>query len=248
MDLWKYYAITHKRHQLCNPLSTEKFERLCQLLRLKRGERVLDIACGKGEFLVRLAEIYSIAGVGVDISPHYIRDCVEKRRKRVPDSDIEFVEMDGADYKPEIPSSFDAALCIGASWIYGGHRGTIQALKGMVKKEGLIVVGEPFWLLEPSKEYLEVEGVKKDDFSTHRDNVRVGEDEGLTCLYTLMSNYDDWDHYETLQWWAVNEYVRAHPDDPDIRELVERKTREKDIYLQGGRKTMGWAIYVFRKE
>ena len=121
-------------------------------------------------------------------------------------------------------------------------------MKGMVKKGGLIVVGEPFWLIEPSKEYLEVEGVKRDDFGTHHDNVKVGEDEGLTCLYTLVSSYDDWDHYETLQWWAVNEYVRAHPDDPDIRELVKRKTREEDIYLQGGRETMGWALYVFRKE
>ncbi|TRO52589.1 hypothetical protein E2P61_03415 [Candidatus Bathyarchaeota archaeon] len=109
-------------------------------------------------------------------------------------------------------------------------------------------MGEPFWLMEPSKEYLEVEGIKRDDFGTHRNNVRVGENEGLSCLYTLVSDHDDWDHYETLQWWAVDEYVRAHPDDPDIRELVERKTREKHIYLQGGRETMGWAIYVFRKE
>jgi hypothetical protein len=155
--------------------------------------------------------------------------------------------MDGADYSPKIPSSFAAALCIGASWIYGGHRKTIQALKGMVKNGGLIVVGEPFWLKEPSQEYLAVEGIKRDDFGTHRDNVRVGEDEELTCLYTLVSDYDDWDHYETLQWWAVDEYVRTHPDDPDIRELVERKTCEKAIYLQGGRETMGWAVYVFRK-
>jgi cyclopropane fatty-acyl-phospholipid synthase-like methyltransferase len=81
---------------------------------LKRGERVLDIACGKGEFLVRLAEIYGIAGVGVDISPHCIRDCVDKRRRRVPDSDIEFVAMGGAEYRPEVPSSFNAAPCIGA--------------------------------------------------------------------------------------------------------------------------------------
>lgn len=248
MDPWKYYDITHKRHHLCNPLNTEKFERLCQLLRFKQGERVLDIACGKGEFLIRLAELYGITGIGVDISPHYIRDCMEKHRRRVPDSDIEFVEMDGADYRPEVPSSFDAALCIGASWVYGGHRGTIQALKGMVKNGGLIVVGEPFWLMEPSKEYLEVEGINRDDFGTHRNNVSVGENEGLSCLYTLVSDHDDWDHYETLQWWAVDEYVRAHPDDPDIRELVKRKTREKHIYLQGGRETMGWAIYVFRKE
>ena len=123
MDPWKYFDITHKRHQLCNPLNTEKFERLCQLLRLKRGERVLDIACGKGEFLIRLAELYDVAGVGIDISPYCIRDSEEKRRRRVPNSDIEFVKMDGADYKPKVPSPFDLALCIGASWVYGGHRG-----------------------------------------------------------------------------------------------------------------------------
>ena len=247
MDSWKYYDITHKRHQLCNPLNTEKFERLCQLLRLKQGERVLDIACGKGEFLIRLTELYGITGVGIDISPYCIRDCEEKRRSRVPDSNIVFVKMDGADYRPEVPFFFDVALCIEASWVYSGHRGTIQALKGMVKKGGLIVVGEPFWLMDPSQEYLAVEGIEKDDFGAHRDNVSVGEDEGLTCLYTLVSGYDDWDHYESLQWWAVDEYVRAHPDDPDIHELLERKTRERQIYLQGGRETVGWAVYVFRK-
>jgi SAM-dependent methyltransferase len=248
MDMWKYYDITHKLHRLCNPMSTDKFERLCQLLQLKRGERVLDIACGKGEFLIRLAELYGITGIGVDISPHYIQDCKEKQQKRAPDADIEFVEMDGADYRPEAPSSFDAAFCIGASWVYGGHQGTIQTLKGMVKNGGLIVVGEPFWLNEPSKEYLEVEGIKKDTFGTHQNNVKVGENEGLNCLYTLVSNPDDWDHYETLQWWAVDDYVRANPDDPDNQELVKQKTHEKHIYLQEGRKTTGWAIYVFRKK
>ena len=66
-------------------------------------------------------------------------------------------------------------------------------------------------------------------------NVKVGEDEGLICLYTLVSGYDDWDHYETLQWWAIDEYIRVHPDDPDVHELVERKTREKNLYLLRGR-------------
>ena len=246
MDLWKYFNITHKRHHLLNPMSRTKFERLCQLLQLKQGERVLDIACGKGELLIRLAELYDIAGIGVDLSPHYIQDCREKQQKRVPDSDIEFLEMDGADYKPEAP--FDAVFCVGASWVYGGHRGTIQALKKMVKNGGLIVLGEPFWLKEPSKEYLEVEGTTKDTFGTHQNNVKVGENEGLSCLYTLVSNQDDWDQYETLQWWAVDDYVRANPDDPDIPELLKQKTREKNIYLQEGRETTGWAIYVFRKQ
>jgi len=229
-------------------MNKAKFERLCSLLRLKRGAQVLDIACGKGEFLIRLAELYDIQGVGVDISPYCINDCLEKQRKRVPNSDIKFKEMDGANYKPESPDAFDVVMCIGASWVYGGHRGTIQALKKMTTPDGLIIVGEPFWLKEPSEEYLKADNIKRDEFGAHHDNVRVGEEEGLTCIYTLVSDYDDWDHYETLGWWAVDEYARENPDDQDIPALLKRKNLEKETYLRWGRETLGWAIYVFRKK
>jgi SAM-dependent methyltransferase len=248
VDKWKYYDIRHEKHLLCNPMNKEKFERLCSLLRLKRGARVLDIACGKGEFLVRLAELYDISGVGVDISPFCIRDCLEKHQERVPNSDVKFIDMDAADYRPETLEAFDLAMCIGASWVYGGHRGTLQALTKMTKPGGLVIVGEPFWLKEPSGEYLKADQMKREQFGTHEDNVRVGEGEGLTVIYTLVSNHDDWDHYETLGWWAVDEYVRANPDDPDVPELLQRKGREKETYLRWGRETLGWAIYVFRKK
>ncbi|MFX0162088.1 MAG: SAM-dependent methyltransferase [Candidatus Hodarchaeota archaeon] len=245
--MWKYYDICHKRHFLCNPINKEKFEKLCRLLRLKRGARVLDIGCGKGEFLIRLVELYDISGVGVDLSPYFVKDFLEKYRKRIPRSDIKIFEMDGANYKPESPESFDLTMCIGASWIYNGYRGTIQALKSMTKPGGLIVIGQPFWLKEPSDEYLKAEGLKREEVGTHQDNVKVGEEEGLTCLYTMVSNHDDWDHYETLQWWSVDDYVMTSPDDEDISELLARKRRDKENYLQWGRETLGWAIYLFKK-
>ena len=247
MDKWKYYNLTHKRHLLCNPMSKGKFEELCKLLRLKQGAHVLDIACGKGEILIRLAELYDISGTGVDISPYCIKDCRKKHRDRVPNADLKFIEMDGADYKPEFQESFDLTMFIGASWVYKGYKGTLQALKVMTKPDGLIMVGEPYWLKEPSEEYLRADKIRKEDFGSHYENVHSGEAEGLTCIYTLVSNYDDWDLYETLQWWAAIEYARNHPDDPDVPELLERKKREKEIYLRWGRETLGWAIYLFRK-
>lgn len=248
MNKWKYYDIRHKNHFLCNPVKQEKLEELCRLLRLKRGARVLDIACGKGEFLIRLVELYDISGVGVDISPYCIRDCLEKYQNRTPNSDIEFIEMDGARYKPETYESFDLAMCIGATWVYGGYRGTIQALKKMTKPGGLIMVGEAFWLKEPNEEYLKASGMERDEIGTYYDNVKVGEEkEGLTCIYSLVSSHDDWDHYEWLKWWATDDYVRVHPDDPDIPELLERSRQEKENYLRWERETLGWAIYIFRK-
>lgn len=138
-------------------------------------------------------------------------------------------------------------MCIGASWVYGGYRGTIQALKKMTKPGGLIIVGEAFWLKEPSEEYLKAVGAKKEEFSTYQDNVKVGEEEGLTCIYTLVSNHNDWDYYEWLKWWATDEYVRTRPEDPDIPELLKRSRQEKENYLRWERETLGWAIYVFRK-
>jgi hypothetical protein len=117
----------------------------------------------------------------------------------------------------------------------------------MTKEGGVIAIGEPFWLKDPSEEYLKAEAMKKEDFRTHSDNVKVGEEEGLSCLYTLVSNHDDWDHYETLQWWAVDDYIRANPDDPDNYDLLARIRMGKERYLRWGRDTLGWAIYVFRK-
>ena len=246
LDKWKYYNITHKHHLLCNPLSEVKFDQLCRLFRLKPGAQALDVACGKGELLVRLAELYRISGVGVDLSPYCIRDCKEKHRIRARQTSLTFIEMDAGKYRPKSGESFDLTMCIGASWIYKGYLGTLQVLKGMTKPGGLIAVGEPFWIREPSDEYLTAEKLSREGFGTHKENIRVGEGEGLTCLYTLVSNYDDWDHYETLQWLAADEYVRTHPDDPDNQELLEQSQKSKENYIRWGRDTLGWAIYLFR--
>ncbi len=246
MDKWKYYDVRHKRHLLCNPISDVKFEKLCILLNLGRDAHVLDMACGKGEFLVRLAELYGISGVGVDLSSYCIRDCLEKHRSRAPGADIKFIEMDGAEYKPEPDELFDLTMCIGATWIYGGYCGTIRALKEMTKPCGMIAVGEPFWIEEPSQEYLEAAETKKELYGTHYGNVKMGEEEGLRCIYTLVSNLDDWDYYETLGWWAMEDYAVNNSDDEDVPEMLERCRREKEIYLRWERKAFGWAIYLFR--
>jgi len=248
LDVWKYHDIRHRRHLLCNPIGTQKFERLCSLLNLKRGSRVFDMGCGKGEFLVRLAELYGVSGIGVDISPYCIRDAREKHKNRVPQSDLEFLEADGAKFKAE-PESFDVAMCIGACWIYGGYRGTVRAMMEMAKQGGLVLVGEPFWLKEPDEEYLKTVGAetRARDFGSYEDYVRIGEEQGLTCVYSLVSDRDDWDHYEWLTWWALDDYARACPKDPDVSEFVQRGRREKENYLRWQRETLGWALYVFRK-
>jgi SAM-dependent methyltransferase len=246
MDTWKFYDVTHREHIVCNPTSEEKLGRLIELVRLAPGARVVDIACGKGEFLIRLADAYGVRGVGVDLSPFCIADAERRLSGRVPGAGIAFTQMDGAEFKPDRPHGVTLASCIGASWIFGGHGGTLDALAGMVERDGWVIAGEPYWLQEPPEEYLRACGLTRDAFGSHADNVAAGECRGLDLVHTLVSSQDDWDRYEGLQWYAAAEYARAHPDDPDLAELFERVAKGKSAYLRWGRDTVGWAIYVFR--
>src|SRR5690554_629318 len=125
MDTWKYFDITHAEHEICNPTSLEKTARLVQLLRLRPGARVLELACGKGELLAQILETYEASAVGVDLSPYCIRDARALLAERAPEADVALLEMDGEEYKPDEPQGFDLTVCLGASWIFEGHRGTL---------------------------------------------------------------------------------------------------------------------------
>lgn len=248
MDLWKFFDVTHRKHVVCNPISVEKIEELIALLRLGPEDRALEIAAGKGEFLIRLAERYDIEGVGVDISPYFVSDAKKQQQRRVPEARLNFVEMDGADYEPNAPESFHLTACVGASWIYGGHRGTLKALNEMAVPGGWVIVGEPFWRREPTDEYLEAIGQKRGAYGTHYDNMRVGREFDLNLVHAFVSNQDDWDRYEGLQWYAADEWASENPDDADVEELLKRVYENRENYLRWGRETFGWAIYLFKKD
>jgi SAM-dependent methyltransferase len=246
VDRWKYYDITHRDHLICNPTSVEKLDELVALVALPANARVLDIACGKAELLVRLVERYRCAAVGVELSPYFVRSARDKAKARVPNAGIEFREIDGAAYDGA-PESFDLVMCLGASWIWQGHKNTLAALARWAKPGALVLGGEPFWMREPDPEYLKAIEVTREMFGTHEANVRTGIALGLTPLYAMVSNGDDWDRYDGLQWMASERWARANPNDSDRDGVIAECRKHRDAYLRWGRDTLGWSLYLFRK-
>ena len=245
METWKFYGITHADHVVCNPTGPERLDELIGLLDLPQGASAWEAACGKGELLVRLAEQRHVRGTGVDMSPYEIAVARERSAARAPAAELTIIEGDAAEHAPE-PASVDLAVCLGASWIWGGHRGTLQALRGFTRPGGLVLVGEPYWRREPDPAYLAAAELARGDFSTLLGNAEIAAEESLTLLYVLPSRDEDWDRYEMLQVRAAERYALAHPDDPDVEELLARVRRGADAYLRWGRDTLGWAIYLFR--
>ena len=247
MDMWKYFGITHTDHTVMNPMSLAKTGELIECLHLPDSSRVLDVACGKAEFLCLVAERYEVAGTGLDLSPITIEEARRNVAARGLKERIELLHLDGAKYELDKGAMLDLASCIGASWIYNGHRGTLEALGRLVRPGGLVLVGEPFWRTEPDPDYLKLTGQTANLCGTHVSNVQTGVELGLSLLFTVVSNEDDWDRYEGLQWQAAERFAAIHPDDPDVEELLQTSNKNRDAYLRWGRDCLGWAMYLFRQ-
>jgi SAM-dependent methyltransferase len=246
-DQLRFTTIAHRDHVFLSPLSGPKVDQVLSMLELPLGARVLDVGCGKGEMLVRLAGRWGARGVGVDPNPAFLADARERAEARVPQAGLAFHEQPICDFPAE-PGSFDAALCVGSSEAYGSYRDVLRALTGIVRPHGRVLIGERFWRRRPHPDYLEVLGLDLDDLLDHPRNVRAGEEAGLVPICTAVSTEDEWDRYEALSTRAVEEYAAGHPEDPEAESLWKRIRRHREAYEHWGRDTLGFGLYVFQRK
>ena len=145
MNIFDLVDISERYLELVNPSTPEKMVELGKFLRFREGSRVIDFGCGYAEPLVLWAAYFGIAGIGIDLR----EQACDRARKKVSERGladrIEIVCGKGADYKFE-EHSFDVATCIGATFVWGGYRQTIQAMKRAIRAGGRLGIGEPYWL------------------------------------------------------------------------------------------------------
>lgn len=246
VDPWKFWHVLHLRHVFCNPATSHRFNRVIRIIPLAEGAKVLDIASGKGEFVVRLIERFGVDATAVDISPYCIEDMERKAAERIEKGSMKIICQDAKTI--EFPKeSFDFTSCLGASWIYGGHEGTVKALNKWTKPGGLILVGEPYWVKEPDAEALAKTRTKREEFGLHRDNAEAGRKLGLTLTNTFCFPQEDWDEYIALNRQSFSDYARVNPDDPDLEEIDQKLRVFEQEYKDVERSHLGWAVYLFRK-
>src|ERR1700730_4687825 len=66
------HEIAEANHRILNPFTDAKLMTLGSVCRPEPGQRVLDLACGKGELLCQWALQFQIRGLGIDISDVFL--------------------------------------------------------------------------------------------------------------------------------------------------------------------------------
>lgn len=88
----------------------QKFRHICAKLRLERDQRLLDIGCGWGSFLVHAATHHGIRGLGVTLS----REQKEGAEQRVAAHGLsDRVRIERLDYRDLAEGGFDRIVSIG---------------------------------------------------------------------------------------------------------------------------------------
>lgn len=236
----RYFVVAEATHALQNPTSEEKLVLLGQRLGLSSESRVLDIASGRGGPAVLLARAFGCSVRGIEVSPDFHAVSLERAAEAGLAERVTFDLADAAGVAHE-PESYDAALCLGASFVYGSLADTVEALAPAVRPGGHVVVGEPYWRRLPLPDGYED---RDDPWTTLEGTVTIFEMSDLPVVSVIASSDDDWDRYETLHWQAVEGWLAENPDDPDASGIRARHEREKRVYLSHGRDVLGWAIFV----
>jgi ubiquinone/menaquinone biosynthesis C-methylase UbiE len=239
LEFFDLMSISHRSMDLLNPSTTEKTIKLGKLLRLKEGSRVIDFGCGCAEALTLWAEEFGITGIGIDISEDFCNRARKKVAGKGLSNRIEIICSSGVDYVLE-EGTFDAATCIGSTFIFGGYSETIRVIKRAIHQKGRLGIGETHWL----GNHVNPEYAQKQTFThTEPELTRITRDEGFELEYIIRSSSDDWDRYLSDSWYSLINWLEENPTHPDYEQVFKYFRTDQDDYLQFQHQYMGWAMY-----
>ena len=145
------------------PLGVERASRLIEQLNLESHDRVLDIGCGEGEFLTRIAERYDIAGTGVDHNLDLITRAEQKAKEKGLSKTLSFVCQDACSLNWETHKA-NLIICIGSEFILGGYRQALQLFFQQLLSSESVLIGTVYWKQDPVPEYLDLMGGENSHF------------------------------------------------------------------------------------
>lgn len=242
MDRDLISSVAHRWHPIAAPLSDSSVRTLLIRSGTRPGNRVLDLGCGHGTWLVRLLEEHpGVTAVGVDRSPTALATARAASSVGVADR-VEWVEADAATWQGD---RFDLVLCVGASHAFGGLTGTLAAVRQNLVPGGRAIVGDGIWDVPPSSRALAALQAGEDEFPDVAGFVAAAREHGFEPSYAHISTLAEWDEYEwswtgSLTQWALSDATTPAEQQEALRIAAEHRT----AWLDGYRGELGFVTVV----
>jgi SAM-dependent methyltransferase len=245
MNLFEFFATIERYHSIQNPTSEEKLDLAIRYCAVRDGMQVLDIGCGKGWLLRRLAQQFDIRATGLEINPAFAAEARRLAAAQNLGDRIHIVEGPALEFRPE-PASFDVVMCIGASFALGGFEPALDWMARAAKRGGAIALGEVFARELPYPPEVPRGGRAALDYPerslwTTIETIRA---HGMPLRGLVEASSDDWDRYHSLHWQAAMDWALENPGQPDAARLNDPAMMRRNVELD--RRHSGWAIFVAR--
>jgi SAM-dependent methyltransferase len=231
-------AVTHAGVPYANPLSPAALDAAVEALELPDGAVALDVGCGDGRLLERIAARHGgrVSTVGVEPSPAF----AAAARTRV-DVVHELPLVDA----PLAPASFDLVACVASSHAFGAWADGLTGMAGLTRPGGFGLAAEGFWRRPPSAAYLELLGGATADELPDLDGLLAGaRAAGWTVDDVQVASDDDWAAYEEALIRNGERRLDEDPD-PDLRAWVDAARARWEH--PDGRDTLGFALLRLRR-
>jgi len=239
MQWYEIYDLAERYHTIINPSSEEKILKVGEVAGMNDQTRLIEFGCGFAAPMILWAERFGITATGIEFRPYAVRRANEAIAAKELGDRLNVIEADGAAYDTG-GETYDIAVCLGASFIWGGYRETLKALTPCLRPGGRLIVGEPYWLTSQAPP----EYVLREKFHTERELLAITRAEGWSFEYVLHSSHDEWDRYEADNWRSLMRWLRENPEHPDRDEVEAKLKAWQEEYLTFGREYLGWAIYL----
>jgi Methyltransferase domain len=244
----RFTTVAHAGRRVLGPISDERLDAIVARLGLPDPARVMELASGKAELLIRLLTACPGArAVGIERSRWFLADALQ-RAADAGVADRLVLHREDATKVPWPVAEMDLAIAVGASGIVGDQLATVRLLAGMAKPGALVLFGDGVWVAEPPAAGLESFGMDRSELPDGLEAQRsLGTAAGLEPLWSQLVTVEEWDSYEGAYAAAPDAWAGEHPDDPDATAFRERAAMMRDSYTAWRREALGFGITLFRR-